>query len=138
QGGWNRRPEESPKHSFRVIFKKKYGLGKLRFPLFGESGVHEFDTLVLRAGCNNTWLHWSAEERRRGDFIRDQWMRDTLLAMGHSSARGFFAHLYLNGLYWGLYNPSERPSAPFIAAHLGGAPADYDVRNGDNILEGDE
>jgi hypothetical protein len=23
QGGWNRRPEESPKHSFRLVFKKK-------------------------------------------------------------------------------------------------------------------
>src|SRR5438045_2832260 len=25
QGGWNRRSEESPKHSFRLLFKKKYG-----------------------------------------------------------------------------------------------------------------
>ena len=58
--------------------------------------------------------------------------------MGHPSARGLFVHLYLNGLYWGLYNPSERPSGPFVAAHLGGEPEDYDVRNGANILEGDE
>jgi hypothetical protein len=98
QGGWNRRPEESPKHSFRLVFKKKYGPGKLKFPLFGEAGVQEFDTLILRGGCNNTWLHWSGEERRRGDFIRDQWMRDTLRAMGHPSVRGLFVHLYLNGL----------------------------------------
>jgi hypothetical protein len=137
QGGWNRRPEESPKHSFRLVFRKKYGPGKLKFALFGDAGVREFDTLVLRGGCNNTWLHWSGEERRRGDFIRDQWMRDTLRAMGHPSARGMFVHLYLNGLYWGLYNPSERPSAPFVAANLGGQPEDYDVRNGEHILEGD-
>jgi hypothetical protein len=137
QGGWNRRPEESPKHSFRLLFKKKYGAGKLKFPLFGETGAREFDTLILRAGCNNTWLHWSAEERRRGDFIRDQWMRDTLRAMGHPSARGMFVHLYLNGLYWGLYNPCERPSAPFVAANLGGKPEEYDVRNGERILDGD-
>lgn len=44
-----------------------------------------------------------------------------------------FVHLYVNGLYWGLYNPSERPSAPFVAAHLGGEPEDYDVRNGEHI-----
>ncbi len=138
QGGWNRRPEESPKHSFRLLFKKKYGPGKLKFPLFDPDGVREFDTLILRSGCNNTWLHWSGEERRRGDFIRDQWMRDTFRAMGHPSARGLFVHLYLNGIYWGLYNPTERPSGPFIAAHLGGIPADYDVRNGANILEGDD
>jgi len=137
QGGWNRRPEESPKHSFRVVFKKKYGPGKLRYPLFGD-GEREFDEFILRAGCNNSWLHWNGEERRRGEFIRDQWMRETFAAMGHSSARGMFAHLYLNGLYWGVYNPTERPSAPFVAGHLGGQPEHYDVRNADNILEGDD
>ncbi len=138
QGGWNRRPEESPKHSFRVVFRKKYGAGKLRHPLFGEEGAQEFDEFILRAGCNNTWLHWSGTERRRGEFLRDEWMRDSFAAMGHSSVRGRFVHLYLNGLYWGLYNPAERPSAPFVAGHLGGKPEHYDVRNADNILEGDD
>ena len=113
-----------------------YGSSRLRFPLFGEGGVGEFETLMLRAGCNNTWLHWSGEERRRGDYIRDQWMRDTLRAMGHVSARGIFVHLYLDGLYWGLYNLTERPGAFFAAAHFGGAPKDYDSRNGNHILEG--
>ena len=59
QGGWNRRPEESPKHAFRLVFKKKYGPARLKFPLFEGEGPREFDTLILRAGCNNTWLHWS-------------------------------------------------------------------------------
>jgi len=137
QGGWNRRPEESPKHSFRLLFKQEYGPARLRFPLFGD-GLRELDTLTLRAGCNNTWLHWSGEERRRGDFIRDQWMRDTLRAMGHPSARGLFAHLYLNGLYWGLYNPTERPNASFAAAYFGGSAKDYDAMNGEKILQGDK
>jgi hypothetical protein len=136
QGGWNRRPEESPKHAFRLAFRKKYGAGKLHHPVFGVEGVREFDELILRAGCNNTWLHWSGEERHRGDFLRDPWMRATYAAMGHLSARGRFVHLYLNGLYWGLYNLVERPAGPFVAAHLGGSPGKYDVRNGANLLEG--
>jgi hypothetical protein len=135
QGGWNRRPEESPKHAFRLVFHKEAG-GHLKYPVFGRTGADEFETLILRAGCNNTWLHWSGEERERGDYLRDQWMRDTLRAMGHPSAHGVFVHLYLNGLYWGLYNLCERPSGPFAAAYLGGAPHQYDVRNGDHILEG--
>lgn len=137
QGGWNRRPEESPKHAFRILFKKKYGVGKLKYPLFDGEEPRSFDELILRAGCNNTWLHWSGEERRRGDYIRDQWMRDSYRAMGHPSARGEFVHLYLNGLYWGVYNLAERPDAIFAAAHFGGRPDDYDARNGENILEGD-
>lgn len=137
QGGWNRRPEESPKHSLRLIFKKQYGAPRLAFPLFGTDGAGEFETIILRAGCNNTWLHWSAKERRQGDYLRDQWMRDTAAAMGQPAARGRFVHLYLNGLYWGLYNVTERPSAPFLAAREGGKPGDYDSRNADKILEGD-
>ncbi len=137
QGGWNRRPEECPKHSLRLLFKKQYGAAHLDFPLFGPGGVHEFETVILRGGCNNSWLHWSGEERHRGDYLRDQWMRETFVAMGQPSARGQFVHLYLNGLYWGLYNLAERPSAPFLAGLQGGQPSDYDSRNSDNALSGD-
>ena len=63
-------------------------------------------------------------------------MRQSYAAMGQLSARGKFVHLFLNGLYWGVYNLAERPSAPFVASHLGGKPSDYDSRNGENILEG--
>ncbi|MBP9901213.1 MAG: CotH kinase family protein [Verrucomicrobia bacterium] len=137
QGGWNRRPEECPKHSLRLLFKKQYGNARLDFPLFGSEGSQEFETVVLRGGCNNSWLHWSGEERQRGDYIRDQWMRETAAAMGQPAARGRFVHVYLNGLYWGLYNLAERPSAPFMAGIHGGKSADYDSRNSDKGLGGD-
>jgi hypothetical protein len=138
QGGWNRKPEESPKHAFRLTFRKKYGAGKLKYELFSEAGVDEFDQLILRAGCNNSWLHWSAEERRHGDYVRDQWMRDSHAAMKHPAARGQFVHLYLNGLYWGLYNLTERPNEDFASNHFGGTGKDYDSRNADNVNEGDD
>ncbi|HUL51141.1 MAG TPA: CotH kinase family protein, partial [Candidatus Nitrosotalea sp.] len=137
QGGWNRRPEECPKHSLRLMFKKKYGTAHLHFPLFGREGTVDFQTLILRGGCNNTWLHWSGEERHRGDYVRDEWMRETSAAMGIPAARGMFVHLFLNGLYWGLYNLTERPDESFIAALQGGKPVDYDSRNADNVLSGD-
>lgn len=135
QGGWNRRPEESPKHAFRLIFKKRHGPALWKHPLFGD-GVDEFNEVILRAGCNNSWLHWSGEERKRGEYLRDQWMRETYAAMGHLSARGRFVHLFINGLYWGVYNSVERPDAAFLRAHLGGKSSDYEVRNADRILEG--
>ena len=138
QGGWNRRPEESPKHSLRLLFKKDYGPSKLRFPLFGNDGAVEFETLILRGGNNNSWLHWNFEERRRAEYARDQWMRETFHAMGYPSARGRFVHVYLNGLYWGMYNLCERPSAPFVAANEGGSRKDYDSRKAEKILSGDK
>lgn len=136
-GGWNRRPEESPKHAFRLVFKKKHGPGKLKAAIFRPGSAQAFDTLVLRAGCNNTWLHWRGMERARGDYLRDQWMRETQLAMGHAAARGIFVHLYLNGLYWGLYNLTERPDESFASDYFGGARKDYDARNSDKVLAGD-
>ena len=138
QGGWNRRPEESPKHAFRLAFRKKHGAGKLKFPLFPGAGAEEFDGLILRAGCNNSWLHWSVAVRRQGDYIRDQWMRESYTAMGHPSARGTFVHLYLNGLYWGVYNVAERPDENFAAEHLDAKAKDIDARNGEKVLSGDD
>lgn len=138
QGGWNRRPDESPKHAFRLAFRKKYGAGKLKFPLFPGPGTEEFDNLILRAGNNNSWLHWSGAERKQGDYLRDQWMRESYATMGHPSARGTFVHLYLNGLYWGVYNLAERPDENFAAEHLGGKAKDIDARNSDKILSGDD
>jgi hypothetical protein len=137
QGGWSRRPEESPKHSFRLVFRADYGEAELKHPLFGPGGAKRFRELILRAGCNNSWLHWSGVERRRGELLRDQWMRDILRELERPAARGTFVHLYLNGLYWGLYNLVERPGADFLAATFGGNPKDYDARNAANILSGD-
>lgn len=135
QGGWNRRPEESPKHSLRVVFRKRYGESRLRYPLFpGNPG--EFATLILRGGNNNSWLHWSSEERRRADYLRDEWMRQTYAALGQVSSRGRLTHVFLNGLYWGIYDLCERPDEHFAAGHLGGAAADYESRNGDKLLNG--
>jgi hypothetical protein len=34
----------SPKHSFRLVFKEKYGAGKLHYSVFPDSPVKKFDT----------------------------------------------------------------------------------------------
>jgi hypothetical protein len=137
QGGASREPPKSPKHSFRLNFKGDYGPTKLRLPLFPGSRVDTFDTVHFRANFNNSWIHWSGAQRARADFIRDQWARDTQRAMGQPASHGTYVHVYLNGLYWGLYNLVERPNAPFVAAHLGGEKEDYDALNSAVPVDGD-
>ena len=136
QGGWSRRPEESPKHSFRLLFRKRYGSAPFRGPVFGEP-AESFGTLILRGGNNNSWLHPASEERTRAEYLRDSWMRATHAAMGHPAARSRWVHLYLNGLYWGIYQVTERPDAALAANAFGGEPADYDARNADKVIAGD-
>ena len=135
QGGYFRQRHVTQKHSLRLLFKKAYGPGRLREDLFGEFGAaQEFDTLVLRAGANDGYA-WN-DARDTEQFTRDEFGRRCLLAMGQPSPRGQFAHLYLNGLYWGLYNLTERPAEDFSATYLGGEPEEWDAVNSGEIKSG--
>ncbi len=42
-----------PKKSFRLHFRKRYGDGKLRYPLFNDTKITEFDALDLRSGSHD-------------------------------------------------------------------------------------
>ena len=129
-GGMSRRPEESPKHSFRLAFRSEYGDARLRAPLFGKTRSQAFDDLVLRAGGSDSWLSSVGALRSQATYLRDEWMRQSMAALGHRSARGRFVHLHLNELYWGIYNLCERPGGQFAGAK--------DKKAGYDILKGDE
>ena len=128
QGGASRSLNR-PKHNMRVLFKSIYGPAKLRHPLFKDSAVHQFDTIILRGGNGDSWFHPSANQQRDAQYIRDQWARDVQQGMGRLTTHQAYMHLYLNGLYWGVYHIFERPSAPFLADHQGGAKEEYDALN---------
>jgi len=51
---------------------------------------------------------------------------------------GIFVHLYVNGLYWGLYNPCERPDASFCADYYGGDKEDWDAIHDLSASNGDK
>ncbi|MHC5061354.1 MAG: lamin tail domain-containing protein [Planctomycetota bacterium] len=125
------------KHSFRLLFKGIYGPTKLDYALFEDSSVTQFDTIILRGGSNHCWANREESyERENAEYIRDIFARDTQLAMGQLSSHGNFAHLYLNGVYWGLYNPSERPDAGFLSAYYGGEKDDWDAMNSGEMVDG--
>jgi hypothetical protein len=133
QGGVGR---SEPKKSFRLLFKPEYG-GTLKYDLFQEPGAATtFHSLVLRAGFNDAWF-WLSGDSGKATYIRDEFGRRLLLAMGHPSARGRFVQLYVNGLYWGLYNVTERPNADFSCSYLGGQANDWDAIKAGEVRHGD-
>ena len=137
QGGASRIPSRSPKHGLSLRFREIYGAGKLREDLFPESEVDTFDTLAIRAVYNNSWVHSDAGQRGRASLIRDQWARSTMLDMGNPEAgNGMMVHLYINGLYWGVHNLTERQNAAHYAEHNGGDSDLLDARNGGSIIDG--
>lgn len=146
-GNISRQKEFTPKHSFRLRFRGDYGPATLDAALF-PGAVTQFDQLVLRGGSTDTWpvVEWppldldnrpgaadpdGVEEyrwlRNWASYVRDQWVRDSQIAMGQPSARGSYVHLFLNGWYWGLYNMCEHPDADFSARHFGGRKEEWDT-----------
>ncbi len=125
----------TPKHSMRMAFRNTLGQGKLHFPLFPDTAVEDFDQIELRACSTDSWpieegyvdngvLRWTAA---RGTYLRDQYMRDTLRDLGQPASHGRYVHLYLNGLYWGLYNLVEWMNDAWNEEHFGGDKSEYDV-----------
>jgi hypothetical protein len=124
-GGASRQPQKSPKKSFRLYFRSEYGPAKLDYPIIPSSSIKRFDRLVLRAGYNDSWIHWLNFEREMTTYARDPLVRDVFIDMGQPASHGDFIHLFLNGAYWGVYNISERYDDDFGDAYIGGG--DWDV-----------
>ena len=144
----------SAKNNFRCYFRSRYGSSKLRYPLFADhpytSGASEvFDVIQLRSGSHDNF-YWMANpgnppgRKRQGDaqYVRNRWVSDMEMVMGHTSIHGRFVHCYLNGAYHGLYHVHERPMHNYLDKYFGGDPEDYHYtnsgRNGSNHGAGDD
>ena len=129
RGGYSR-SEANPKHAFRLFFDTVHGDGRLDFPLFPDdpTAATSFAKIDLRTSQNYSWAFAGDG---RNTFMRDVYARDLQLAMGQQSTRGNFYHLYINGMYFGIYQTDERPSADFGESYYGGNANDYDVVHND-------
>ncbi len=139
QGGSSTIGWKAFKVSLRLLFKGDYGATKLNYAFFPDSPVKSFDTLVLDAHLNLSFNHPSHDQRVRSQYVRDTFISDLQNSIGGTAPHDVFVHLYLNGLYWGLYDIHERPDAAFAASYFGGEKADYDAlrHNSSNVVDGD-
>jgi hypothetical protein len=125
RGGWSAHGE-NPKHAFRFFFRSEYGAAKLKFPLFELEGVDEFDKIDLRTSQNYSWSY-PGHQGEYNTMNRDVFSRDLQRETGNPYARSRYYHLYIDGVYWGLFQSQERPDASFAVSYLGGMEEDYDV-----------
>lgn len=133
RGGWSRHGD-NPKHAFRFFFRSEYGKGKLEFPLFENEGVNKFDKVDLRTSQNYSWSY-PGHMGEYNTMNRDVFSRDLQREMGRPYTRSRYYHLYINGVYWGLYQTQERSEARYAASYFGGSEEDYDaVKPGDNYV----
>jgi hypothetical protein len=125
RGGYSR-SGGNPKHAFRLFFRTEYGQSTLKYPLFGDEGVDEFDTIDLRTGQNYSWS-FEGGSSPRDTFVREVFSRDTQRDMGRPYTRSRYYHLYVDGQYWGLFQTQERAEASYAESYFGPAKEDYDV-----------
>lgn len=53
--------------------------------------------------------------------MRDPWLKETQRSLGGFTAQRRWVHMYLNGLYWGVYDLEEHHDAETISRHLAAA-----------------
>ncbi|MBN1674123.1 MAG: lamin tail domain-containing protein [Kiritimatiellae bacterium] len=131
-----------PKRALKAVFKRPYGPTKLRYPIFetavigADTAVDSFDQIILRSGCNRNICGFMQEDQRHTTYTRDEWLRSTQALMSGVGSHGMFAHLYINGQYWGLYNPAERPDESFTSSYFGGEKEDwFAINHGGDVTE---
>lgn len=112
-----------PKHSFRLFFRNEYGMSKLKYPLFEKEGAGSFDKIDLRSAQNYSWANGSD----KFTFIEEVFSRDSQRDLGQSYHRSRYYHLFINGIYWGVYQTEERTDGNFGETYFGGTASDYDV-----------
>ena len=118
---------KTDKLSFRLKFKTKFGNEDLEGKIFGPDSSNIYDNLVLDASLDDSFLHEFFDRRKEALYIRDQLISNLLVHVGNEAPRGFFVQLYINGLYWGIYNLHERPDDAFAASYFGGKRSQYDI-----------
>ncbi len=133
-GGASR--DRAEKKSFRVYFRTNYGPGRLNIPLIPSTPLDDFDSFILRAGYNDSWIHWDAIERQVAVYISDQLGRTVHGDMGSVFCHGIYAGLYLNADYWGVYNLCERVDSDFLDSYYGDE--EWDIISDDEVKEGDK
>ncbi|HEX5221031.1 MAG TPA: immunoglobulin-like domain-containing protein [Verrucomicrobiae bacterium] len=132
QGSSSRDPTFTPKHNLRLLFKQIYDATPMIYDLYPGSPVQEFKTLVLHASSGDHWFGVGATAQMH----RDQWVADTQEEIGDFGTHGVYVHLYINGLYWGVYNVGERPDVDYAVSYFGGNKSDYDIFNGEELKDG--
>ena len=62
-----------------------------------------------------------------GSYLQDEFSNSELAALGGPPRHDAWVNLYINGIYWGLYNPTEYPDSNWSANYMGGNTADWDT-----------
>ena len=123
---------KTDKISMLLRFKDPYGPTTLNHDVFGEGSTTVFDQMTIDGQLNFVWDYGNNNtQRSQALYIHDQVAADVQNEIsGEGSApHGRFAHVYHNGVYWGMHYLHERPDESFGAQYWGGDKEEYHALN---------
>jgi len=124
-GGYSRAFSQK---SLRLIPRGGYGNGSFDYPIFEERELASFDRLILR-NSGNEWP---------GSVLRDALAQRVTEIANLDRQAAQPVRVYMNALYWGIYNVRERLDRFYLHDHHGVDPDYLDILEfRDEVQEGD-
>jgi len=138
-----------PKRNIRLHFDEEFGPKNLEADLFSDytfchRATKKHDKLDLRTS-HDSWLYnpgglanpsdWALGLKGQA-YICTKMADDYMLKGGSFNPHNRYAHVYLNGHYWGQYNLREKFDDNFLANYMGGENEDYDFISGSKVIVG--
>lgn len=114
------------KPSFNFYFREEFGGRPLEYPLVPASTISRYENIRLRAGKNDI----------SNPFIKDELTRRIFRDAGQISSVGSFNTLWINGVFKGYFNLTERIREPFLREQFN-SEATWDVRQVLEFASGD-
>ena len=105
--GWGSRANALK--SLAVMIRDRYGYDELKYPLFPDLDVTNFNSFVLRA-AGNDWQKTFFRDPLASGLVKDQ-------NIDRQAFRP--AVVFLNGEYWGIHNIREKLNEDYLASHHG-------------------
>ncbi|MBN1184030.1 MAG: CotH kinase family protein [Bacteroidales bacterium] len=99
------------KKSFRLYFRDEYGSDRYTYPVFGPNAISSFENLVLKSGYDDDITI------SYGTLLRDALSTEYWRNIGRLSTESTWVMLYLNHLFWGIYNLRESINEDFLEDH---------------------
>jgi hypothetical protein len=105
-----------PQKSLAFYFRGEYGFGKLKYGLFPDQTITEYNNFVLRSSGQDWWRTMFREGMAHILF-------KTGMKIDYVDYRP--SVLFINGQYWGIHNIREKLNEHYVESH-------HNI-NGDNI-----
>ncbi len=115
------------KKSYQLKFRAKYGCSSLKYDLFGDGSVTEFNSVLLRSGSQDQERAMMRDELASGTVLD---YCPTVLAQNYRPM-----NLYINGEYVGIYYFREKIGPDFVASHWNVSPESVTIINSMEWLE---